>query len=75
MNNVEFNNSELFFRIKEKYKTLSNFAEVLDVSLTTLSLKINNRSGMSREEILKWAELLDIPRKKIGEIFFTKGKG
>lgn len=66
-----FDNSELYKRIKQKYGSLSSFAEVIDVSLTTISLKMNNRVGISRNEIMQWAELLEIPKEEIGEVFFT----
>ena len=66
-----FDNSELYTRIKRKYGSLSSFAEVIDVSLTTISLKMNNKVGISRNEIMQWAELLEIPKEEIGEVFFT----
>ena len=65
-----FDNSELYKRIKRKFGSLSNFAEEIDISLTTLSLKLNNRSGISRNEIIRWSAALDIPNEEIGMVFF-----
>lgn len=68
---ARFLNDELYILIKSKYKTISNFAEVLETSSTNISIKLNNRSGMSREEIMTWCKLLDIEKSDIGRIFFS----
>lgn len=68
---ARFVNDELYILIKSKYKTISNFAEVLETSSTNISIKLNNRSGMSREEIMTWCELLDIDKADIGRVFFS----
>lgn len=68
---ARFVNDELYILIKAKYKTISNFSEVLETSSTNISIKLNNRSGMSREEIMTWCELLDIDKADIGRVFFS----
>ncbi len=57
-------------RIIEKYGTLSNFAEISGMSLTWLSAKLNNRSGLSQQNMDLWAKLLDIELVEYGEYFF-----
>lgn len=63
--------SKLNGRIVEKYGNQSNFADALKISKQTMSLKMNCKVNMTREEILRWSELLDIGLEDIGVYFFT----
>lgn len=59
-------------RVIEKYGSMEAFAETLGISRVSLSKKFNNKSGISREEILEWSALLDIPKGDIGAYFFVE---
>lgn len=67
-----FDYSKLRGRIVEKYGSISKFSEQLDISRTSLDLKLNNKVGISRPEIITWSKLLDIDKKDIGIYFFTE---
>ena len=64
--------SKLRGRIVEKYGTITAFAGVLGISKTTISLKLKNEIGFSRDDIVKWAELLKIPEDEYTLYFFCK---
>lgn len=68
---MPFNYSKLKGRIIEKYGSMTNFSEELGVSKQALSRKINGNIGISRTDILKWCELLDIEQSEIGIYFFA----
>ena len=59
-------------RIIEKFGSMESFAETLGISSVSLSKKMNNKMGISREEIVRWAELLDISVDDYGAYFFAK---
>ena len=63
--------SKLRGRIVEKFGTLSRFAEELGVSLVAISNKLNNKSGFTRTDIEKWANLLDISSGEYDVYFFV----
>lgn len=67
---MAFNYSKLRGRIVEKYGTLSNFAKELGKPIQTISTKLNNKVGFTREDILTWARLLDISESELGAYFF-----
>ena len=64
--------SKLRGRIVEKYGTITAFARVLGISKTTVSLKLKNEIGFSRDDIVEWSELLDIPEEEYTLYFFCK---
>ena len=64
--------SKLRGRIVEKYGTITAFAGVLGISKTTVSLKLKNEIGFSRDDIVEWSELLDIPEEEYTLYFFCK---
>lgn len=68
----KFDYSKLLGRIKEKGYTLKTFAKSLNISLSTLSLKLSNKAYFKQQEIDKACEVLGIERKYIGVYFFTK---
>ena len=69
---MNFDFSKLRGKIREKYGTETKFAEAMDVSTTTLSLKLNNKVVWTVPEIVKACELLDIPFEFIPIYFFTE---
>lgn len=56
--------------IREKYPTQDIFAEAMDLSPCSLSLKLNNRTQWTAREIRKACELLAIPIEEIPAYFF-----
>ena len=66
-----FDYSKLRGRIIEKCGSIEKFADAVGVSMTTMSLKLNNKAGISREDIITWAKILDIDISEYGVYFFT----
>lgn len=62
---------KLIGRIVEKYGTRKEFAKVLGISENSMSLKLNGKTGFSREDMLRWGELLDIDVNDFGAYFFA----
>lgn len=65
-----YNHDKLRGRIVEKFGSARAFANALGISNTALSCKLNNKTGISREDITKWAEMLSIVPEEIGCYFF-----
>ena len=57
-------------QISIKYGTMDNFARVFGVNSATLSKKLTGKTDISRLEIVKFCELLDITVEQIPEYFF-----
>lgn len=70
---MAFRYDKLLGRIAEKFGTQERFAEAMNMSPQTLSLKLNNKSDWKREEMIKACELLEIDVRKIKDYFFTVG--
>lgn len=68
---MKFNYNKLRGRIVEKYGSLTNFSQNLDISYEALSKKMNNLIAFSQKEIVKWCELLEIQQEEIGSYFFV----
>jgi len=64
--------SKLRGRIIEKFGSMSAFADALGTSRVTVSLKMNNEAGFTRDNIIKWSELLEIPEEEYAQYFFCK---
>lgn len=64
--------SKLRGKIREMYGTNANFATVMSMDLSTLSLKLNNKTPWKREEIEKACGVLEIPIEDVYLYFFTK---
>lgn len=56
--------------IKQKYRTLAAFATAMNMDVSTLSGKLNGRTGWKQSEIELACKLLDIPIENVGEYFF-----
>lgn len=58
-------------RIREVFGTNAAFSNALEMDLSTLSAKLNNKSPWKREEIEVACELLEIPIEEVFLYFFT----
>lgn len=63
--------SKLEGRIKEKFGTQAKFAEAIELSERSLSLKLNSKRDFKQNEISKSCTLLDIAYAEIPAYFFT----
>lgn len=68
---MPYNYSKLLGRIVEKVGTQCKFAEAIELSERTVSLKLNGRVGWKQTEIAKACEILDIDKSEICEYFFA----
>ena len=68
---TQYEYRKLSGRIVEKYGTRKEFAKVLGISENSMSLKLNGKTGFSREDMVRWGELLDIDVNDFGAYFFT----
>ena len=57
-------------RISIMFGTMDNFARVFGVNSATLSKKLTGRAKITKEDIEKFCELLEIPVEQIPEYFF-----
>ena len=57
-------------RIVEKYGSQSRFAEALGITENTVSRKMQGKVEFSKDDMINWAELLDIPQGDIPDYFF-----
>ena len=69
---MEFDYRKLRGRIVEKFGTISGFAETLGVSKQAVSRKLNNKDGFTRDKILEWSDVLEIPSEDYAAYFFTQ---
>lgn len=68
---MAFNYNKLKGRIIEKYGNQTAFAKAFGTSKNSLSRKMNNKMRFTSDDIIRAAELLEIPENQIGEYFFT----
>lgn len=68
----EFDYSKLNGRIVEKFGTQYNFANAIQLSERSISLKLNNKVDWRSKEIKKACQLLDIDELELGEYFFKQ---
>lgn len=68
---MPYNYSKLLGRIVEKAGTQSNFAEKMELSERTISLKLNGKVGWKQSEIAKACQVLDINDYEIPAYFFA----
>lgn len=71
MDSSIFDHSKLRGRIVEKYGTLDAFYDKLPITSNMAFRKVNGKSGLSRQTILDWCNLLDISIKDIPSYFFV----
>ena len=72
MERVTMDYSKLRGKIIEKCGSQKAFSELLGVTNTTLTLKINSKRYFTQQEILKSANILGISPEHISMYFFTK---
>lgn len=65
-----YNYSKLAGRIVEKFGTQANFANAMNLSERSMSLKLNNKVDWRQSEILEASKLLDFAQVEIPEYFF-----
>lgn len=68
---MQYNYKKLHERIIEKYGTQTAFSKALGVSKALMSMKLSCKVAISREDIVKWSQLLDIKPSEYAEYFFT----
>lgn len=69
---MPFDYRKLKGKIVEKYGTQYAFAEAMNWSERTLSLKMNSLRAWTQTDICKATVLLDIPESEIQDYFFKK---
>lgn len=68
----EFDYSKLKGRIVEKCDTQNNFSIKLGMSPQVLNKRLQNEVQFNSSEILRIAEILEIPKEDITDYFFTE---
>lgn len=71
MEGLSFDYSKLKGRIIEKFRTLGNFAPVMDWTLVTQQKKMHNRVPWTQRDIMTACKALDISIDAIPEYFFV----
>lgn len=56
--------------IKKQFDTLDEFASAMGMSVSTLSLKLNDKSEWKRDEMEAACRVLGISIHRVGEYFF-----
>ena len=69
---TNFDYQLLLARVKEKFGSCAEFGRRIDCSKSLISHRFHDKSGFPQEEILIWADALDIPIECIGKYFFTR---
>lgn len=68
---MESKYNKLRGRIVEKFQTQAAFAQAVGISKNAMSNKMTGKTGLSQEDMILWAELLDIDKQSFGEYFFS----
>lgn len=69
---MECDYNKLRGRIIELFGSQEAFAEEVGQTPTTISYKLNNKKPITRNDIIKWGEVLMIEQENIGLYFFTE---
>ena len=64
--------SKLRGRIIEKFGSMQAFSDDIGTSYVTVSRKLNDVVGISREDIEAWSEKLEIKPEEYGSFYFTR---
>ncbi len=67
----EFLYPKLRGRIVEKFQNIANFARYLGVEPNVISRKLGGKIGLTKNDIKKWSDILEIPIEEIGIYFFN----
>lgn len=57
-------------QIIAKHQTIDNFAKELGISRHTAYNKLKGKTAIKPNEIVKWCDILDIPKSEIADYFF-----
>ena len=68
---TQYEYRKLIGRIIEKYGTRKEFAKEVGLSENSMSLKLNGKTGFSRDDMIQWGKLQDIDVAEFGSYFFT----
>jgi len=68
----KYDYSKLRGRIIEKFKTLTNFAKAMNMSLPAVTQRLKNLTYFKQDEIEKACLILSIDNKHIADYFFTQ---
>lgn len=69
---VLFDYSKLRGRIVEKFGSIEAFSGKTKVSYISVSKKLNNKAPISRDDMIEWSRLLDIPIEEYGVFYFAE---
>jgi plasmid maintenance system antidote protein VapI len=69
---IKFDNRKLKGRIIEKFGTSKAFAKALGAQESNVSLKVNGKRELKRDDIFNFSRMLEIPDSEISEYFFTQ---
>lgn len=67
---MDFNYSELKGKIVACYGSQEKFAATLEIAPMTVYRKLSGKTAFTRDDMLRWAAALHIPKSKIGSYFF-----
>ena len=73
MGHSPINTAPLKGKIREVYGSQEKFAKKIGVSLTSVSNVLNGKSGLSRDQIVVWAQALniDLSSNELNRVFFS----
>ena len=69
---MAYDYSKLRGRIIEMFGSQEAFAERVGQTPTTISYKLNNKSPLTRKDVIEWGKTLLIENDNIGLYFFTE---
>lgn len=69
---IQYDYSKIKGRIRECCSTQSDFAKVLDISDTSLSNKLTNKTPFTQDEIMKSIEFFKLTSAETFEYFFKE---
>ena len=68
---LTFDYSKLRGRIVEKFGTQKQFGKAMNISESSLTLKLAGSSGFTQGEIIRAMDLLDLEDSSVAQYFFT----
>lgn len=68
---MNFEYKPLKVRIRRYYGNQVELAKSINLSATSLNMKLNNKRFFTQDEIMKMIDRLDIKKTEIKEYFFT----
>lgn len=70
LEDYDFDYSKLKGKIKEVFDTQGNFAKAMNLSIPSISDKLNNKVQFTQTEIIVACDLLGIPYEEMNLYFF-----